>query len=220
MQPKCSHKLYVHYTRVSKCLFNTTLYFKQAYFTWEKWVQYAYGVFLHCTECALIHGCFIQRYRSDPAMYSTLPAFIMKPDTLCSIYKSHKMLSQHNIVLLASVFYMEKVHTVCIRCVLALHKMCVEARLFYPTISQQSCHVQHTTCSHNEAGHSMFNIQESQNAFTTQHCTVSKCILLGKSAYSMHSVCSCIAQNVRCSTVVLSNDIAAILQCTAHYLQP
>ena len=56
--------------------------------------------------------------------------------------------------------------TVCIRCVLALHKMCVEARLFYPTISQRSCHVRHHTCSHNAAGHSMFNIQEIQAAFS------------------------------------------------------
>ena len=202
-------------------------------------------------------------------MYSTLPAAIMKPDTLCSIYKSLKMLSQHNIVLLASVFYLGKVHIVCIPCVLALHKMCVESwlsyptisqrschvqhyvqpkcsytlcvqyprvsrwfshhdivlkvsvfylgkvhivcipcvlalhkmcvesRVFYPTISKRSCHVQHTTCRQNAAGHYIFNIQEFQKAFTTLHCTVSKCILLEKSAYSVHTVCSCIAQNVR-----------------------
>ena len=41
-----------------------------------------------------------------------------------------------------------------------------------------------------------------------------------KRGYSVHTVCSCIAQNVRWSTVVLSNDITAILPCTAHYLQP
>ena len=108
----------------------------------------------------------------------------------------------------------------CIPCVLTFHKMRVDSRVFYPTISQQSCHVQHTTCSHNEAGHSMFNIHEFQAVFSTLHCTVSKCILLGKSAYSVHTVCSWIAQNVRWITVVLSNDITAILPCTAHYLLP
>ena len=122
--------------------------------------------------------------------------------------------SHHDIVLLASVFYMGKVHIVCIRCVLALHKMCVESRSFYPTISQRSCHVQHTTCSHNAAWFLVFNIYEFQAAFSTLNCTVSKCILLEKSAYNGHTVCSCTAQNVRWITVVLCNYIAAILPCT------
>jgi len=113
---------------------------------------------------------------------------------------------------------MGKVHTVCIRCVLALHKMCVESRLFYPTISQRSCHVQHTTCSHNAAEHSMFSIQEFQAAFSSWYCTVRKYILHWKSSQSVQTVCSCIAQNMRWITGVLSNDIAAILPCTAHYL--
>merc|ERR1711946_67993 len=95
MQPKCSRTLYIQYTRVSNSFFNTTLYCKEAYFTWDKWVQCAYGVFLYCTECALNHGCFIQRYRNDSAMYSTLPGAIIQPDTLFSIYKSFKMLFQH-----------------------------------------------------------------------------------------------------------------------------
>ena len=99
VQPKCSHTLHVQYTRVSSCFFIIILYCKQVYFTWEKCIECAYGVFLHCTECALSSGCFIQRYRSDPAMYSTPPAAIMQADTLCSIYKSSKMLFQHFIVL-------------------------------------------------------------------------------------------------------------------------
>ena len=110
---------------------------------------------------------------------------------------------------------MGKVGTVCIRCVLALHRMCVELRVFYPTISQRSCHVQHSTCSHNAAGHSFFNIQEFQAAFSLWYCNVSKCILHGKSAYSVHTVCSCIAHNVRWITVFLSIHIAVILPCTA-----
>ena len=125
------------------------------YFAWEKCIQCAYGVFLHCTKCALNYRCFIQRYHCDPAMYNTLPAAIMQPDTLFSIYESFKLLFQYNIVVKASVFYMGKVHIVCIWFVLVLHKMRVESRLFYLTISLRSCHVQHTTCNHNAAGHSI-----------------------------------------------------------------
>merc|ERR1712015_332341 len=57
VQPKCSHTLYVQYTRVSSCFFTIILYCKQVYFTWEKCIECAYGVFLHCTECALNNGC-------------------------------------------------------------------------------------------------------------------------------------------------------------------
>merc|ERR1711911_39596 len=66
----------------------------------------------------------------------------------------------------------------------------------------------------------MFNIQEFQVSFSPLYCTSSRCILHGKSGYSVHSVCSYIAQNVLCITSVLSNDIAAILPCTALYVQP
>merc|ERR1711911_464630 len=115
---------------------------------------------------------------------------------------------------------MGKVHTVCIRCVPTLHRMFVESRVFYPTISQRCCHVQHSTFSQNTAGQSVFNKQEFQTAFSTLYCTVRQRIIHGKSGYSVHSVCSYIAQNVLCITSVLSNDIAAILPCTALYLQP
>ena len=98
VQPKSSHSFYVQYTKVSSCFFTMILYCKQVNFTREKCIQCAYGVFLHCTKC-LKHSCFIQRYRSNPANNSTLPLAIMKPDTLCSIYKSLKMLFQHNILL-------------------------------------------------------------------------------------------------------------------------
>merc|ERR1711911_134232 len=66
----------------------------------------------------------------------------------------------------------------------------------------------------------MFKIQEFQAAFSPLYCTVSNCILHGKSAYSVHTMCSYIAQNARRITGVLSNDIAAILPCTALYVQP
>ena len=115
---------------------------------------------------------------------------------------------------------MGKVHTVCIRCVPPLHRMRVESRVFYPTISVRSCHVQHSTLSQNTAEQSVFNIQEFQTAFSTLYCTGRQHILHEKSAYSVHTVCSYIAQNVRWITGVLSNDIAAILPCTALYVQP
>ena len=115
---------------------------------------------------------------------------------------------------------MGKVHKLCIRCVLTLHRMHVESRVFYTTISQRSCHVQHSTCNQNVAIHSMFNTQEFQAGFSTLYCTVSKCVLHRKSAYTVHSVCSYIAQNARWITAVLYHDIAAILPCTALYLQP
>ena len=98
--------------------------------------------------------------------------------------------------------------------------MHVVSRVFYTTISKRSCHVQHSTCNQNVAIHPMFNNQEFQAAFSPLYCTVCKWILHGKKAYSVHTVCSCIAQNVRWITVVLSNDIAAILPCTALYVQP
>merc|ERR1711911_533713 len=113
---------------------------------------------------------------------------------------------------------MGKVHTVCIRCVPTLHRMFVESRVFYPTISQRCCHVQHSTFSQNTAGQSMFNIQEFQDSFSPLYCTVRQRIIHGKSGFSVHSVCSYIAQNVLCITSVLSNDIAAILPCTALYV--
>ena len=70
LHPKSSHTLYVQYKRVSTMFFNAIIYFLQVYFTWEKCVHCA----LHCRACALKDECFILRYRSDTAMYSTEPA--------------------------------------------------------------------------------------------------------------------------------------------------
>ena len=100
---------------------------------------------------------------------------------LCSIYKNFKLLFHHYFVLKASIFYMGKVGTVCIRCVLTLHRICVESRVFYPTISQRSCHVQHSTCNQNVAIHSKFSYQEFQGAFSPLYCTVRQRIIHGKS---------------------------------------
>ena len=85
----------------------------------------------------------------------------------------------------------------CIWCLLTLHGMRVESRVFYLSISQRSYHVQHSTCSQNATGHSIFNIHKFQAAFSPLYCIVNKHILHGKCGYSVHTVCSYIAQNVR-----------------------
>ena len=92
--------------------------------------------------------------------------------------------------------------------------------MFYPTLSQRSCHVQHSTCNQNIAINSTLNINEFQVSFSPLYYTVSKCILHGKSAYNVHMVCSYIAQNARWITGLLFNNIAAIMPCTTLYLQP
>ena len=102
------------------------------------------------------------------------------------------------------------------QCAFSLHKMRVERRVFYPKISQQSCYVQHCTCNQKVAMHSMFNIKEFHCGFSTLLYTISKCILQGNSA----CMCVKIAENESRKKGVLSEDIAAILLCTALYLHP
>ena len=51
----------------------------------------AYSMRLHCTECALKHGCFITLYDSDPAMYSTVPTSLILPSFICSMKKNFKL---------------------------------------------------------------------------------------------------------------------------------
>ena len=55
-----------------------------------------------------------------------------------------------------------------------------ETRVFYQTISQRSCHIQHCSCIQNVAMHSMLNIKEFQAAFSTLFCFGSKYIYHGK----------------------------------------
>ena len=58
-----------------------------------------YTVYAYSAKNALLtHKCFIRRYRSDPAMYSTVPEPQMLPSTLCSILNGFKLLLQRNIV--------------------------------------------------------------------------------------------------------------------------
>ena len=102
---------------------------------------------------------------------------------------------------------MGKVHTLCIRCVLTLHRMHVVSRVFYTTISQRSCHVQHSSCNQNVPIHYMFNIQEFQTAFPTLHCTVCKRILHGKRGYSVHTVCPTL-HRMRVESRLLYNTIS------------
>merc|ERR1712015_120290 len=55
----------------------------------------------------------------------------------------------------------------------------------------------------------MFHIQEFQAGFSPLYCTVSKCILHGKSAYSVHTVCSTIALRYRWIKDLLFNAHSA-----------
>merc|ERR1711946_31220 len=51
--------------------------FSTLYFTISKFILHgnsACSMRFQCTKCASKEGCFIRRYRSDPAMYSTVPA--------------------------------------------------------------------------------------------------------------------------------------------------
>ena len=51
--------------------------FSTLYYTLRKCFLHgnsACNVRFHCTKCASKEGCFIRRYRSDLAMYSTVPA--------------------------------------------------------------------------------------------------------------------------------------------------
>ena len=70
LHPKSSHTLYDQYKRVSSC-------FLTLYYTISKCILHvnsACSMRFQCTKCASKEGCFIRRYRSDPAMYSTVPA--------------------------------------------------------------------------------------------------------------------------------------------------
>ena len=78
----------------------------------------------------------------------------------------------------------------CVQCAPTLHWMRVETRLFYPTISQQSFEVLHCTYIPYFAIFYMFNIEEFQAALSTLYSTLSKSILHGKSANSMHLHCT------------------------------
>ena len=135
---------------------------------------------LHCRECALKDGIFIRNYRSDPAIYSILPAPKEQPCTQFSIKKSFKPFFSTNY------FTWEK----CVQCAFAFQRMRVERRVFYPKISQRSCYIQHCTCTQKVAMHSMFNIKEFHCGFSTLYYTISKCILHGNSACSMRFQCT------------------------------
>ena len=117
-------------------------------------------------------------------MYITLRAAIMQSDTMFYIQKFQPAFSPLYCTLSNCILHEKSaysVHTVCF----ALHRMCVKYRAFYRIISQRSCHVHYSPCSHNAIGHSWFTIQEFQAAFLPLYCTSSKCILHGK----VHTVC-------------------------------
>ena len=89
--------------------------FSTLYYTIIKYILHGNGACSMCfnwREWASKKGCFIRRYSSDPAIYSTLPAPKKLPCTLCSILNSFIMVFQHYIILLASVFYIGIVRAV------------------------------------------------------------------------------------------------------------
>jgi len=119
----------------------------------------------------------------------------------------------------------------------------VVVRMFYPLLSQRSCHIQHCSCNQLIAMHSMFNIQEflifSYNAildcdqvfFTWEKCVQCALILqtnivctgrpLGPRLHrKVRIVCAYTVENALWNTGFLSDDIAAILPCIGRYLYP
>ena len=112
----CTQKVAIY------CMFNIKqfqAYFPTLYYTLSKCILHgksAYSVRLNWRECALIDGCFIQRYCSDPAMYSTVPSPKKQPCTVCSILKSFKHVFQCYIILLASYFTWEKSEQFALHC--------------------------------------------------------------------------------------------------------
>merc|ERR1711946_113598 len=55
-----------------------------------------------------------------------------------------------------------------IQSALKLYRMQIITKVLHPTISQRSCHIQHSTCTQYVAMYAIFNIQEFQAAFSTQ----------------------------------------------------
>jgi len=62
--------------------------------------------------------------------------------------------------------------------------------VFYPTISQRSCHVKNCTCTQNVATYSLFNIQEFYSACAMRFCSVSRCFLQLEAVYSVRLLCT------------------------------
>ena len=105
----------------------------------------------------------------------------------------------------------------CLECMFKLNRMRVERRLFYPKISKRSCYVQHCTCTQNVAMHSRFNIKEFQAYLSTFF------VWCRKFYFTWEKCVQCALKfigNVRWKTGVLTEEIAAILLCTALYLHP
>ena len=75
-----------------------------------------------------------------------------------------------------------------------LHRMRVENRVFYTTISKRSCHLKHCTCFQILAIHRKLDIRSIYSSFKllflTINLIVSKCILHEKSEYSVRIYCT------------------------------
>ena len=121
-----------------------------------------------------------------------------------------------------SLFNKKEFNKKCLQCAFKLQRMSVDRRVFYPKISQRSCHIQHSTCTKKVAMHSMSNIKEFHCGFSSLYYTISKCILHWKSACSMRLHCrecalkdGCFIRRYRSDPAMYSTVPAPIkLQCT------
>ena len=84
--PKISQRSsYVQHSTCTQIVAMHSLFYKKEfqpafltlYYTISKCILHgnsACSMRFHCTKCASEEGCIIRRYRSDPVMYSTVPA--------------------------------------------------------------------------------------------------------------------------------------------------
>ena len=149
------------------------------YFSWEKYVQCSFALQRMRVERRVFYPKISKRFCN--IQHCTC----IQKVAMHSMFNIKEFQACFNVfcMLLKILFYMGKVHTVCAY-------NADERRMFYPTISKRSCHIQHSTCTQKVAKHSMFNIKEFQPAFLTLYYTIKKWILHGSSACSMRLHCT------------------------------
>ena len=111
-------------------------------------------------------------------------------------------------------------HCIAFHCKLTLHRMHVEKRVLYPTISKRYCLIQHTEV--HDAIYLQFTIESSRvfNAIlrnTTIYLTLQKCIHCALTLYCI-GLQAYIAQNARLKHSLVSDNIEPILPSTSMYM--
>ena len=129
-----------------------------------------YVVLLHCTEFPLKHKCFIQRCpRPNERTLNTMSLYIQYARVSSCFF--YAILQCKPLHLTLGNCIQRHLHSY-------IHRMCFERQVFYPTISQRSCHVQHCTCTQNVTIYSLLNIQEFEHsvcAFTYNIIAILPC---------------------------------------------